>query len=76
MRIEHYLNHAMDEITRRDVEQVSKRLRELGWEEVIRCRNCMHYETDELGDYCTLIDFEDGKSMANGFCAWGERKVN
>ena len=38
--IEHYVNHVMDEITKRDVEQVSERLRALGWEEVVRCRDC------------------------------------
>ena len=43
-------------------------------EEIVRCRDCTNYATDELGDYCTLLDFEDVKSMANGFCAWGERE--
>ncbi|MBO7702016.1 MAG: hypothetical protein J6S36_03795 [Eggerthellaceae bacterium] len=43
-------------------------------EEIVRCRDCTNYATDELGDYCTLLDFEDVKSMANSFCAWGERR--
>lgn len=38
--IEHYVNHVMDEITKRDVEQVSESLRAFGWEEVVRCRDC------------------------------------
>lgn len=40
---------------------------------IVRCRDCAHFASDELGDYCTLLDFEDVKSMGNGFCAWGER---
>lgn len=42
--------------------------------EIVRCRDCICFTTDELGDYCTLLDFEDVKSMANGFCAWGKQK--
>ena len=43
-------------------------------ESIVRCRDCINYTTDELGDYCTLMDFEDVKSMADMFCAWGEHK--
>ena len=43
-------------------------------EEIVRCRDCTNYATDELGDYCTLLDFEDVKSMADGFCAWASRR--
>lgn len=43
-------------------------------EEIVRCRDCKHFASDELGDCCTLLDFEDVKSMDNGFCAWGERR--
>ena len=42
--------------------------------EIVRCRDCRHFASDELGDCCTLLDFEDVKSMDNGFCAWGERR--
>ena len=42
-------------------------------EEVVRCRDCKNFASDELGDCCTLLDFEDVKQMDNGFCAWGER---
>ena len=42
--------------------------------EIVRCRDCKHFATDKLGDYCTLFDFEDVKSMGNKFCAWGERR--
>ena len=42
-------------------------------ERIVRCRDCTNYATDELGNYCTLMDFEDVVSMADKFCAWGER---
>ena len=44
-------------------------------EEIVRCRDCEYYATDELGDCCTLMDFEDVKGMADMFCAWGEKAV-
>ena len=43
-------------------------------QEIVRCRDCTNFATDELGDYCMLLDFEDTKSMKDGFCAWGERR--
>ena len=43
-------------------------------EPIVRCRDCANFSTDELGDYCTLLDFEDVKSMADKFCAWASRK--
>ena len=42
-------------------------------QEVVRCRDCTYYATDELGDYCTLLDFEDAQGMEDRFCSWGER---
>lgn len=44
-------------------------------EEIVRCGDCAFYSVDELGNYCTLLDFEDVKDMADKFCAWGKRKV-
>ena len=41
---------------------------------VVRCRDCKNFASDELGDCCTLFDFEDARSMGDGFCAWGERR--
>lgn len=38
--------------------------------EIVRCRDCAYFATDKLGDYCTLFDFEDVKSMGDRFCAW------
>ena len=66
--IEHYVNHVMREITQRDVEQVSERLRALGWEEVVRCRDCKHYG---LGRRC---GWSKRFVTPDGFCSWGERK--
>lgn len=46
-------------------------------EEIVRCRDCIHYETDEVCDGCTLFDFADcSGSMADKFCAWGEMAEN
>lgn len=47
------------------------------WREIVRCRDCIYFATDELGDYCTMFDFEDvsKQKMLNGFCAWGERET-
>ena len=42
--------------------------------EIVRCRDCKFFAADSLGDYCTLLDFEDVKPMGGMFCAWGERK--
>lgn len=69
--IEHYVNHVMDEITKRDVEQVSERLRALGWEEIVRCRDCRFSlaHGNGCGRNQDIYDAEP-----DGFCAWGERK--
>ena len=61
-------------ITERQLDEIAHHLAEYGYVKVVRCRDCAFYATDELGDYCTLLDFEDVKSIANGFCAWGERR--
>ena len=43
--------------------------------EIVRCRDCVHYETDEVCDGCTLFDFADcSGSMVDKFCAWGEKR--
>ena len=75
--IEHYINHVMAEITKRDVEQVSERLRALGWEEVVRCRDCEYLCDDGstwgCGWHCSCLTTNDG-TPPDGFCAWGERR--
>ena len=83
--IEYCVNQVIAEITRRDVEQVSEILHALGWEEVVRCRDCKHMHTVRswLGmdvDECWLhADPETGAlgkepTEPYGFCAWGVRK--
>ena len=41
-------------------------------ERVTRCRDCAHY-SDEIGGYCTLLEFAS-TNMQDGFCAWGEER--
>lgn len=58
--IEYYVNQVIGEITKRDVEQVSEKLRALGWEEVVRCRDCKY--ADEVtwpADYQVPPDYRD-----------------
>lgn len=43
-------------------------------EEIVRCRDCTYYATDELGGYCTLLDFQDAQGMEDRFCAWAKRR--
>ena len=74
--IEHYVNHVISEITERDIEQVSERLRALGWEKIVRCKDCVYfdkYENDEI-TVCYRFDNEQPIVEPNGFCAWSERQ--
>ena len=43
-------------------------------EEIVRCKDCIEYSTDELGGFCTFLDFQDAAGMENMYCAWGMRK--
>ena len=43
-------------------------------EEIVRCRDCEFFVRDRVGECCTLMDFGRAGGMADGFCAWGERK--
>lgn len=74
-----YVNHVMDEITKRDVEQVSERLRALGWEEVVRCRDCKFYQPKEGAMLSCKFEYHDFTQWKlaepDGFCAWGERDM-
>lgn len=70
--VEHYVNHVMDEITKCDVEQVSERLRALGWEEVVRCRDCLHFKKGEEEPPIDWCDYFHAEVEPDGFCAWGE----
>lgn len=44
-------------------------------EEVVRCRDCVYFAADRVGELCGLFDFEMIKgNMADGYCAWGKRR--
>ena len=51
-------------------------------EEIVRCRDCVHYyEAEEYhpqGNYdkrcCKYFDTYDNEVKPYGFCAWGERR--
>ena len=76
--IEYCINHVIAEITRRDVEQVSERLHALGWEEVVRCKDCRHYVVDEnpIDPGWPMMCERIGEDMLHPdcFCCWGHRK--
>lgn len=78
--IGHYVNHVMDEITKRDVEQVYERLRALGWEEVVRCRDCKFYQPKEGAMLSCKFEYHGFTQWKlaepDGFCAWGEKAVS
>ena len=45
-------------------------------EEIVRCRDCVCFEDcGKFGQWCTQLDFGK-KEIANGYCAWGKRKVS
>lgn len=74
--IEYYVNHVMAEITKRDVEQISANLRALGWEEVVRCRDCKEFAFGDV-EYATAdwCDYWGAYvESPDGYCAWGERR--
>jgi len=90
--IEYYVNYVMDEITKHDVDQVSERLRALGWEEVVRCRDCKHVKHDSEwqpdrrfkpvdmwtchAEWCEGFEGDHPRVEPDGFCKWGERSEN
>lgn len=44
-------------------------------EEIVRCRDCVYFAADRVGELCGLFDFEMIKgNMADGYCAWGKRR--
>lgn len=42
-------------------------------EEIVRCRDCVYFDTDKLGEFCSLFNAQLPKQV-EGFCAWGERE--
>ena len=51
-------------------------------EQVVRCRDCEHYSEHEwviatdVSDVCHFWHGEPTKVEPDGFCAWGERRVD
>lgn len=82
--IDLYVNHVMSEIIKCDVELVSERLRALGWEKVVYCRNCKHHELQKVSysekplsvctaEWCEGSEHDNPLIEPDGFCAWGEK---
>ena len=42
-----------------------------GCEEIVRCRDCKHFNIGKNTDCC---GFTDKYAHPNGFCSWGEKK--
>ena len=70
-----YVDSVIAELHEHEVEQVEGQLRALGWEKVVRCRDCKDFDPNE--NLCVLEDgdggFEIFQVRPDGFCAWGER---
>ena len=64
-----YTEHVYQEYHCKGYEPIHQR------EEIVRCRDCAHYTDDDMeyyhycGNWCEQVEL-------NGFCAWGERKVD
>ena len=78
--VNRYIGHVMDEITERDAEQVAERLNELGWQKVVRCRDCAfcNDEGNTHQMYLCLNDFFTPayafETDPDGYCWRGERR--
>ena len=60
-------------LAERTEEEAVRQLREIGFERVVRCRDCEHYTDDEM-EYHHFCGSWGEQVESNGFCAWGERK--
>lgn len=80
-----YADSVIAELHEQEVKQVEGQLRALGWEKVVRCRDCKFASEMENGKFdCTGVlttswDYYDDEPQFNlvepsGFCAWGERR--
>ena len=67
----------------RTEEEAVRQLREIGFERVVRCRDCIKwhmYDVNEDGsmrgscDEWTHLDGFTHATREDGFCAWGERR--
>ena len=73
-----YNDHLREAITERDAERVAERLNELGWEKVVRCRNCRFFKLDQSdhdhrGPWrCEFWNTD--LARPEKFCAWAVRR--
>ena len=66
----------------RTEEEAVRQLREIGFERVVRCRDCKHATPDTSGRsyyegmlWCSELGGDDSMPVEHdGFCAWGCRK--
>lgn len=69
-----YADSVIAELHEHEVEQVEGQLRALGWEKVVRCRDCTYFsECANERFSCWLWGDEYNDPEPDGFCAWGER---
>lgn len=89
MSITQFRDHVISEINERDAERVAERLNELGWEKVVRCRDCRHFNDYHnkchrqqgvivvLGDIVRIDEQKERLILTDaepdGYCAWAVR---
>lgn len=42
-------------------------------EEIVRCRDCVHFDSGSPIPICDLLEFGAPDQEERGFCAWGEK---
>lgn len=72
MSITQFRDHVISEINERDAERVAERLNELGWEKVVRCRDCKRWESGDC-DWNPYYD-DPADDEPDGFCKWAIRR--
>ena len=55
-------------------EEAVRQLREIGFERVVRCRDCRWCMAYSNATYCDRFAHALPTSEPDGFCAWGERR--
>ena len=43
-------------------------------EEIVRCRDCEHFERNAMGGVCHRLKFYPIYAEPDGYCAWSKRK--
>lgn len=65
----------IDAVPRKDYEELERHF--VNWEPVVRCKDCMYSETDDMGFYYCVHDIIGGYGATldvDTFCSYGERK--